>query len=119
MGFDNNQPIYLLYSSRCAACRALYPKLLKIAGVHKDVKFLCINVEDNQDIARALGIKMLPFFQLYRGPEGKVDEFPASITRSAKIVEAIERHNTPRCFLDGTGPGVLEELAEMLPNPAE
>jgi thioredoxin 1 len=55
----------------CGPCRALAPTLEDIAESYKNkVKFLKINVDDNQSIATKYGIRGIPTIILYK--EGKV-----------------------------------------------
>ena len=70
-----------VYAQWCGACRALYPKLCKIAAAYPDVVFVKLNFDDNKDLCRSLGVKVLPYFKLYRGTEGCVAQFSASIAK--------------------------------------
>ncbi|KAL6774069.1 hypothetical protein ACKKBG_A23645 [Auxenochlorella protothecoides x Auxenochlorella symbiontica] len=101
----------------CAACKALFPKVVLLAEANKDVIFLAINFDENKALARGVGVKVLPFFHLYRGAEGRVDAFSASVSKVQRLRDAIRVHNTPRCFL-GSSPG-LEEFPDVRPTPEE
>jgi thiol-disulfide isomerase/thioredoxin len=81
------------YARWCAACRALHPKLCKIAEANAaDVVVIKIEFDDNKDLCRGMGVKVLPYFQLYKGSLGKVAGFSASISKVGRIREAIEEH---------------------------
>ena len=81
------------YARWCAACRALHPKLCKIAEANSaDVVVIKIEFDDNKDLCRGMGVKVLPYFQLYKGSLGKVAGFSASISKVGRIREAIEEH---------------------------
>ena len=81
------------YARWCAACRALHPKLCKIAEENAhDVVVVKIEFDDNKDLCRGLGVRVLPYFQLYRGERGKVAAFSASISKVARIREGIAEH---------------------------
>ena len=81
------------YARWCAACRALHPKLCKIAEANSaDVVIIKIEFDDNKDLCRGMGVKVLPYFQLYKGSLGKVAGFSASISKVGRIREAIEEH---------------------------
>ena len=99
----------------CGACRSLFPKLKKICAEHPDVRFLAINFDENPGLARGLGVKMLPFFHMYRGAEGRVCAFTASVSKVAKLCEAIESHKSPRCFLVQGPEYPLPEYPTILP----
>ena len=80
------------YARWCGACRALYPKLCKIAAANPEVVFLKVEFDDNREMCRSMGVKVLPYFHLYRGAEGKVASFSASISKVGRLREAIEEH---------------------------
>lgn len=65
-----------VFAPWCGACKALFPKLKKLCGEHEDVKFIAMNFEENRKLARALGIKVLPYFHFYRGPSGELLTMP-------------------------------------------
>ena len=43
-------------------------------------------------MCRNLGVKILPYFHMYKGKKGKVVEFSASITKVARIRENLAQH---------------------------
>jgi thioredoxin-like negative regulator of GroEL len=99
----------------CAACKALFPKLKKICVENPDVRFVAINFDEGKSICRQLGVKVLPYFQFYRGAEGRVAGFPASISKVAKIKEAIADFKSERCFLEEVPAAPLAEYPDVLP----
>lgn len=100
-----------VYANWCGACRGVYPKLCQLANEHPDIVVLKINFDDNKAIAKALNVRVLPYFVFYRGAEGQLDAFSASLSKVGRLREAIAVHNTPRCSL-GPSPGI-----EGLPAP--
>ncbi len=42
-------------------------------------------MQDNKDMCKNLGVKVLPFFQFFRGAEGKIDQFSCSISKIGKF----------------------------------
>ena len=58
-----------------------------------DVIVLKVEFDDNKDMCRSMGVKVLPFFQLYRGAEGKVASFSASLSKSHKLADAVAEHD--------------------------
>ncbi|KAK9868682.1 hypothetical protein WJX84_007454 [Apatococcus fuscideae] len=70
-----------------------------IAEDNPDILVLKVEWDDNREICKALGIKVLPYFQFYRGTLGKVAEFSASVSKIQRIRDALAEHNTPRCDL--------------------
>lgn len=90
------------YASWCGSCRALYPKLCKLAAEHLDVEFMKVNFEENKAMCKSLNIKVLPYFHFYRGAEGRVDSFSCSLAKLQKLRDAIALHNTDRCSIGPT-----------------
>ena len=86
-----------VYARWCGACRALYPKLCKIAGEYPDVVFVKINFDANKDLCKSLGVKVLPYFKFYRGTEGCVAQFSASIAKIKILRAALNEHSAARC----------------------
>lgn len=87
------------YASWCGSCRALYPKLCKLAAEHLDVEFMKVNFEDNKPMCKSLNIKVLPYFHFYRGAEGRLEDFSCSLSKLQKLRDAIALHNTDRCSI--------------------
>jgi len=103
-----------LFAPWCAACRSLYPKLLKTAAANPDVIFLAMNFDENKPVAKQLGIKVLPYFQLYRGSDGKVAEFSCSVAKIQRLRDALEEHSCDEdgCPFDPDSPVQLPEKKE-------
>eukprot|EP00249_Psilotum_nudum_P001827 c14527_g1_i1 orf=473-1207(-) len=104
------------FASWCGSCRALYPKLCKLAAEHQDVVFLKVNFDENKPLCKTLEVKVLPYFHLYRGANGQLDMFSCSLTKLQRLKDAIATHNTARCSL---GPPVgLGNIFSNLDQPA-
>lgn len=80
------------YASWCGSCRALYPKLCKLAAENPDVEFMKVNFDENKPMCKSFNIKVLPFFQFNRGADGKLEEFSCSLSKLQKIRDAIAAH---------------------------
>lgn len=100
-----------VYGSWCGACRAVFPKYVRLAEQHADVLFLKMSFDENKAVARALGVKALPAFIAFRGADGRLETFTAGPSKAGVLAAAIERHNTPRCQLGG--PAVSPELTAL------
>jgi thiol-disulfide isomerase/thioredoxin len=81
-----------IYTSWCASCKSLHPKLVKIATANPEVRFVTINFEHAKPLCKSLGVKVLPYFLVYKGREGKVAEFTASISKIFRLHDAIKDH---------------------------
>lgn len=97
------------FATWCGSCKALYPKLCQLADEHPDIEFLKVNFDENKAMCKSLNVKVLPFFHFYRGAEGRLDSFSCSLSKLAKLKEAIATHNTDRCSI-GPPVGLGEEL---------
>ncbi|XP_038987186.1 thioredoxin-like 2, chloroplastic [Phoenix dactylifera] len=91
------------YGTWCASCRALFPKLCKIAGENPDILFIKVNFDENKTMCKQLNIKVLPYFHFYRGADGQLESFSCSLSKFQKIKDAIAKHNTARCSM---GPAI-------------
>lgn len=109
------------YATWCGACRALYPKLCQIATKNPDVIFLKVNLAENKKMCKQLGVKMLPYFHLYRGRRGKIAQFTCSISKVKRLRDAISEHTGENWDADGPlrhDADVTAELAALLSGEA-
>ena len=77
-----------------AGCKAVHPKLHQIAGQNPNINF--VRVEYNEELGKALSIRMLPFAQ-FHGPKGlheamAVSLAPKVLRRYRKALERYEGH---------------------------
>ncbi|KAG9151025.1 hypothetical protein Leryth_003131 [Lithospermum erythrorhizon] len=79
------------YGTWCASCRALFPKICKIAEAHPEIIFLKVNFDENKSLCKSLNVRVLPYFQLYRGADRLVDSFPCSLAKLQKLKNAIAK----------------------------
>lgn len=81
-----------------------------------------LDFDANKQLAKALGVRALPSFALFRGADGKLDLFSAGPARAALLREKVERYGAPRCVLSGEIGGGSEpspELRELLAKQQE
>eukprot|EP00270_Netrium_digitus_P009456 TRINITY_DN2870_c0_g1_i3.p1 TRINITY_DN2870_c0_g1~~TRINITY_DN2870_c0_g1_i3.p1 ORF type:complete len:248 (-),score=56.46 TRINITY_DN2870_c0_g1_i3:206-949(-) len=117
-GAGDRLVIVEFFATWCGSCRALYPKLCKLAQEHPEIMFYKVNFDVNKPMCKSLNVKVLPFFHFYRGSEGRVDAFSASISKLERLREAIRMHGTERCSL-GPPLGALELQQKPPPQPAQ
>ncbi|PNW84767.1 hypothetical protein CHLRE_03g157800v5 [Chlamydomonas reinhardtii] len=103
------------YAQWCNACRALFPKICKIMAENPDVLFLKVNFDDNRDACRTLSVKVLPYFHFYRGAEGRVAAFSATISKLQLFKDAVETYSAAFCSLE-PAPG-LAEFPDLIAHP--
>jgi hypothetical protein len=75
------------------------------------VQFVKVEFDTNKAMSRSLGVKVLPFFQLYRGSTGRVAEFSASLSKVQRLRDALDEHGGPRCVLGPPVPPALVRCA--------
>lgn len=105
------------YAPWCGACRALYPKLCRLMDEYPDVVFLKVNFEENRPMCKTLGVKVLPYFHVYHGALGRVASFSCTVSKLARMKEALAEYSTPQCSLE-PNPG-LPEFPDIIPHPSE
>ncbi|XP_021736331.1 thioredoxin-like 2, chloroplastic [Chenopodium quinoa] len=81
------------YGTWCASCRALFPRLCRMAESHPEILFIKVNFDENKAMCKSMNVKVLPYFHFYRGADGKVEEFSCSLAKFQKIKDTIETHN--------------------------
>jgi len=104
------------YAHWCHACRGLYPRLARLMKDNPDILLLKVEFDSNKTITKSLGIKVLPYFHFYRGTNGKVAAFSASLKKLDRLKEAIEEHNGPDSNVTGI---VYESIKDVLENTPE
>ena len=92
------------YGQWCGACKGVYPKVSQLMREHPDAVLAKLDFDQTKPIAKAMGVRVLPYFALYRGAEGKVDAFSASLSKIDRLRSALDRWDAPRCLLPGLGP---------------
>lgn len=89
------------FASWCRACRGVFPKVIAAAAARPDILLVKCEFEQNKAVARVMGVKALPTFQFFRGPDGRLESLTAGPSKAAVLTAAIERHSAPRCLLGG------------------
>jgi thiol-disulfide isomerase/thioredoxin len=85
-----------IYAHWCGACKALHPKVSSLLRERSDtVVHALLEYDSQKALAKRLGVKVLPFFQLYRGASGKLREFSCTVTKVQLLKDALAE-------LDGT-----------------
>lgn len=109
------------YGTWCGSCRALFPKLCKLAEEHPEILFIKVNFDENKPMCKRLNVRVLPFFHFYRGADGLLESFSCSLAKLQRLKEAIATHNTARCSIGppvGVG-DLFVEASTSQEKPAE
>ncbi|KAJ3702695.1 hypothetical protein LUZ61_006400 [Rhynchospora tenuis] len=110
----NKLVVVYFYSPACGGCRPLHPKMYQIAEAHQEVIFLKVNQEVHKSLCKTLIAPVVPFFQFYRGAQGRLCSFSCTLATIKKLRDALTKHGTARCSLGpakGLDEGVLQKLA--------
>ena len=85
------------YARWCGACKALHPKASSLLRERADtVVHALVEYDSQKALAKRLGVKVLPFFQLYRGANGKLKEFSCTLTKVQMLRDALTELDGPR-----------------------
>ena len=104
------------FGTWCGACKGVYPKLCKILEEHPDVILAKVDFDSNKPIAKAMGVRVLPYFMFYRGADGRLDAFSASLVSAASRRPGTARQGSPRRMARQVGSP--RAWASPLPRPA-
>jgi len=97
---DSEKNILLVdfYANWCGPCKTLSPELEKVSEEVENVTVVKINVDENPELSAKYGIRNLPTVIVIK--EGQqVDKF-VGLQNKDKIIEILNRHNTPETNSD-------------------
>ncbi|KAF8056238.1 thioredoxin-like 2 [Scenedesmus sp. PABB004] len=81
-----------------------------------DVQLLKVNFDESKDMCKTLGVRVLPYFHIYHGAEGRVAAFSCTVAKFQRMRDALEDYHTPICSLE-SNPG-LPEFPDIVPHPS-
>jgi thiol-disulfide isomerase/thioredoxin len=85
-----------VFAPWCRSCKALEPKVRRLAREFDSVSFFSMDYEDeeNKQVCFRLGVSSMPTFLFYHGAAGLVDKFTCGPARAdilrAKIQEIVD-----------------------------
>ncbi|XP_047341163.1 thioredoxin-like 1-2, chloroplastic [Impatiens glandulifera] len=95
----DNLVVVDFFSPGCGGCKALHPKICRLAEMNPDVQFMLVNYEEHKSMCYSLSVHVLPFFRFYRGAEGRLCSFSCTNSTIKKFKDALAKHSPDRCSL--------------------
>lgn len=92
--------ILKIFAPWCRSCKALTPKVNRLAREYSHIKFFKMNYEQNKDLCKRLGIYSMPTFIMYYGQRGELDKFTCGPARTAILTRKIVEFERGFCLLD-------------------
>lgn len=83
----------------CRSCRAIAPKVARLAHEFPEIHFYEIDYEANKELCWRLGVKNLPTFHFYSGAAGRVEDFNAGPARAHIIREKVMEYALGSCAM--------------------
>ncbi|KAA8491437.1 Thioredoxin-like 2, chloroplastic [Porphyridium purpureum] len=88
------------YAPWCKSCAEIEPKFRRYAHEYPEFLFCEVDLQENKDMCRRVGVSALPFFQFYDGGAGKCESFSAGPKRFNDLVVAkLQEYSTGKCDL--------------------
>jgi len=82
------------YAPWCRSCKAMEPKVKRLAREFPQMLFCELDFQQNQDLCRDIGVKSIPAFHFYHSDNGRVEDFTAGPARAAILRQKVEKYST-------------------------
>eukprot|EP00747_Dinoflagellata_sp_TGD_P191290 gnl/TRDRNA2_/TRDRNA2_54463_c0_seq1.p1 gnl/TRDRNA2_/TRDRNA2_54463_c0~~gnl/TRDRNA2_/TRDRNA2_54463_c0_seq1.p1 ORF type:complete len:267 (+),score=46.11 gnl/TRDRNA2_/TRDRNA2_54463_c0_seq1:43-843(+) len=87
--------VFKFYAPWCQTCRALRVKMDRMAREFPEVRFFMVNYVENKELFDLLGITHMPFVEIDRRGEGKLDAFIGKPSKIDEIKEKLMKFAAP------------------------
>ena len=87
---QNTMIVIKFHASWCRACKAMAPKLARIADDWPDIEFYEIMFDNNKKLFKSLNIRVLPYIEIVAGSKGKVEGFSCGPSKVSKLIQKLE-----------------------------
>lgn len=75
----SGQPIVVdFFAEWCGPCKVIAPKFAELAGQHPNIKFVKIDVDQEEELAAEIGVQAMPSFAGFRGGQKVIMQAGAS-----------------------------------------
>lgn len=75
------------YTDWCPPCKQIAPHFADMSDKYTGVKFLKVNVEENEEVGAALNVRSIPYFVLYEDGKQVGTVEGANVEKLTKLVE--------------------------------
>lgn len=91
MRLSADRPVVLKVWARwCRSCRALEPKVKRLAREFPHMLFVQLEYEANKELCWRLAVRNMPLFLFYHGSAGERDRFTCGPARAALLRQKVE-----------------------------
>lgn len=89
-----------IFAPWCRSCRALHPKVNRLAREFPEVTFFKMDYEKNKELCYRLGVSSMPTFLFYHGAAGEIEKFSCGPMRAGVIREKIDNFLNGQCVYE-------------------
>lgn len=102
---NSHRPVIIkVYAPWCRSCKALEPKVRRLAREFSQIAFFEIDFENiaNKSLCYDLGVSSMPTFFIYAGEAGQIDKFTCGPKRAHILRTKVEQLLAGECEYDGS-----------------
>lgn len=81
------------YAKWCRTCKAMGKQFAQLALQFPEARFFEMDYDANRDLCRSLGISILPYVEMYRGADGKLEGFSCGPSKMRMLKNKLETYD--------------------------